>query len=110
MPRLDAKKHFWLSGGLMIAVFVVGTYSSFGLDRVHMSEMLYDWLFFGLVAGAALAVRAAFNAWIPATCVKCDGPAYREGGTQVVVYVCRTCGNRHDTGWNDWTRGGSSEP
>jgi hypothetical protein len=63
------------------------------------------WLAFLLLAAAAFAavitcaelMRAAYRRFVPATCPTCGGPAYGEG-REPVLYVCRHCGHRHDTG------------
>jgi hypothetical protein len=49
------------------------------------------------LGGCFAVAMAVFCRLVPAACPACGGAAYWQS-KDTVAYVCRACGNRHDTG------------
>jgi hypothetical protein len=52
---------------------------------------------FGLLVTCAELTRWAYRRLVPARCPECGGETYGQGRAPV-IYLCRDCGHRHDTG------------
>ncbi len=108
---MPIKVHFWLGN---IAIFIAALAGLYGLMDLDLAaprwNILRQGMFakldvgtlrlglqFALVIGVPLLVRFLILAVVPARCPICGNRAYREGGDRV-VYACRSCGNKADTG------------